>query len=167
MNGERVERLKERYRYGEWSTAQAMPLIAAVPISSLLGPEWVLDHVDVVEAGESAAGAQEPRAWQAVWRSAKGEQAVSAHLRRCASVNEAREHLLQLLDEFQSPLVERVTGSGAVGDVTFAPPGDRALLFSTSNLVVLVRSVGRDPVAARGLAVTMLARLREGAPSAR
>jgi hypothetical protein len=165
MNGERIERLKQRYRYAEWSSAEPKPPIATVPVPSLLGPEWVLDHVDVVETDETAVGAPDPRAWQAAWRSAKGEQAVSAYLRRCASAAEASEHLLQLLDQFQSPLVERVAGANAVGDVSFAPPGDRAVLFAVSNLVALVRSVGRDAVSARGAAVTMLARLREGAAS--
>jgi hypothetical protein len=166
MNGERIERLKDRYGFGEWSSAGPQPPVGRVTVASLLGPEWVLDHVDVVETAEAPAGAQEPRAWQAVWRSAKGELAVSAYLRRCESPGEAREHLLRLLDQFQSPLLERAGGSASVGDVAFAPPGDRAVLFAASNLAALVRSVGRDPVGARAVAVAMLTRLREGTASA-
>jgi hypothetical protein len=157
MNAERIERLKERFRYREWAGGTERPPIAEVVVEGLLAQEWRVDHVDRVEQEGHPPG------WLAVWRAARGEQAVALDLYRCASAGEAREYLLRLLDQFQSPHVVRIEGREGVGDVAFAPPGDRALVFVAANVVALVRSVGREPVGVRAIAAGVAARLERPA----
>lgn len=152
MNSERLERLKERYRYREWSrVASEQTPLDRVTLEGLSLPDWKLDHVDFVEV------AGYPPAIHSVWKreARENDQALSLSLYRCPSTEAAHEFLLRLLDDFQSPQMAMVQGSGAPGDVAFAPPGEHSLLFAVANVLVLLRNAGRDlvPVAPVALAV--------------
>ncbi|HVR99124.1 MAG TPA: hypothetical protein VMW27_21070 [Thermoanaerobaculia bacterium] len=141
MNAEHLEQLKKRHRYDEWSggtEGQGSGASQVLRVPEDLLPQWRLHHADVLR--------QEglPPMTQSIWTRGKDE-ALSVEIWECASTAAARELLLTLLGEFESPLVERITGPGSVGDVSFGQ-GEHMLLFARGNVVVQVRNAGRELV---------------------
>ena len=140
-DAQRLERLKKRYGYDEWPPAAGGEL-RGVRIGEDLLPEWRLDHADVLR--------QEGRPPMTHAILTRGEgAALSLEVWECASAAAARDLLLALLDEFESPEVERVTGPRSVGDVTFGY-SEHMLLFARANLVVRVSNAGRELVPVEG-----------------
>jgi hypothetical protein len=137
MGAERpsLDRLKKRYGYEEWRGGQEAGTVRGVRPEDLL-PGWQLDHADPLrEEGY-------PPGTRAILVRAGREEALALEVWECASVAAARELLLELLDQFESPLVERAEGPAAVGDVAFAH-GAHAVLFARANVVVRLRNAGR------------------------
>jgi hypothetical protein len=145
MNAERLERLKKRYDYDRWPQGNEGPGTSEprpVPPAEEMLPDWRLDHVDrLQEEG------MPPRS-HALWTRG-GDVALAVEIWDCASPAAARELLLALLDQFESTLVERVTGPGSVGDVAFAH-GEHMLLFARGHRVVRIRNAGRELVLVAG-----------------
>jgi hypothetical protein len=141
MNAERLERLKKRHRYDEWSAGaegQGNGAPRDLRVTEDLLPQWRLDHADVLRREGL------PPMTQAIWTRDK-EEALSVEVWECASTAAARELLLTLLGQFESPLVERVAGPESVGDVSFGH-GEHMVLFARGNIVVQVRNAGRELV---------------------
>lgn len=92
----------------------------------------------------------------ALWQDAGGdpETALRLEVYECPSREAAHELVIELLANFQSPLIER-RQEPPVGDVAFAAPGDTALLFARGNVVMVLANAGRNLVPVSGLAVRL------------
>jgi|tagenome__1003787_1003787.scaffolds.fasta_scaffold20419364_2 hypothetical protein len=150
MNAERLERLKKRYGWEEWGEVPAgrketSPLAARVDEG--LFPGWKLQRTDPL-SGEGLPGGI-----RTMWVRDEGA-VLSVEIWQCASPAAARELLLQVLEQFESPRVERAQGAAAVGEVAFVH-GEQTLLFARGNLVVLVRNAGARIVSVLDAARTL------------
>lgn len=149
-NAERLERLKARYDWDRWGQPTGGEL-RGVRVGADLLPEWRLEHVDEVQAEGR------PPLRHALFTRDR-DVALSVEVWECTSTAEARAFLLELLDEFESPLVAQATGAAAVGDVAFVH-GEYMALFARGNLVVRLGNAGRELVAVEGPAREIAARL--------
>ena len=80
--------------------------------------------------------------WQQV---TSAEALLRLDLVEAASATAARELLLELLGQFQSPQIQRLADPPA-GELAFSAPGDTVILFSRANVVAMVRNAGRRVV---------------------
>jgi hypothetical protein len=81
---------------------------------------------------------------QTIWRHTRWPDVLlKVDVFESASQDDARDLMVWLLAEFESPLVERKEG---IGDVGFGERGSHVLLFTRANLVYLLRNIGRRPV---------------------
>ncbi len=139
MNAERRERLMKRYRWDEWGAPAAgkpeTPLLA-VRVDERLLPGWKLQRTDPLPAEERDRSG----GIRTLWMGEEGA-VLSVEIWQCASPAAARELLLEVLGQFESPQVERAQGAAAIGEVAFVH-GEQTLLFARENLVVLVRNAG-------------------------
>jgi hypothetical protein len=88
-----------------------------------------------------------------VWRHGDAtDEVISLRIVECTNAAAAREQLLEELGNFQSPVIQRLSGPNAVGDVAFGL-GDTMILFVRANMVVVILNAGRKVVA-----VTVIAR---------
>lgn len=149
----RLEHLRRRYGYGDWSGKGRSDIpseAGRVDLKLLSLPGWRLQHVDVLEDQPGR------RVSQSIWSlEAEGkDEVLSIDVYECASRQDAHDFLLELLDQFQSPLIDRLT-QDAPGDVAFAHPGGYAVVFAVANLVIVLRNAGRELVPVTGLARTI------------
>jgi hypothetical protein len=78
-----------------------------------------------------------------IWRhTRRSDVLLRVDVFESASLDDARDMMVWLLGECESPLIERKEG---VGDIGFGERGDRVLLFCRANLVYLLRNIGRRP----------------------
>jgi hypothetical protein len=91
-------------------------------------------------------------ATRSIWRSPERADAlVRLDLVETASPAAAQELLQRLLGEFEAPEVARQE-EPAAGEVSYAMPGDTAVVFTRANVVAMVRNAGRDVVPVTGFA---------------
>jgi len=146
--------LKRRFNYEVWQVKRGEDEGRLVSRVSLRGdelPGFAAHRIQRIESGENF-----PAYVRSIWQQSKseGDVLITMDLYECASTSAAREFLLRLLGEFQSPEVERQT-PGTVGDVAFVYPGDTMLLFSRRNVVVWLRNAGPQVVSVMPLAQTI------------
>lgn len=146
--------LKRRFNYEVWQAKPGENEGRPVSRVTLRGdelPGFVAQRIQRVEAAENF-----PAYVRSIWQQSKseGDVLITMDLYECASTSAAREFLLRLLGEFQSPEVQRQT-PGTVGDVAFVYPGDTMLLFSRRNVVVWLRNAGPQVVSVMPLAQTI------------
>ncbi len=139
MNAERLERLRKRYGWDEWGTPAAgrpetPPLV--VRADEQLLPGWRLQRLDPLPAEER----NRPGGIRTLWAGDEGA-VLSVEIWQCTSPAAAREQLLEVLGQFESPQVERAKGAAAIGEIAFVH-GEQTLLFARENVVVLVRNAG-------------------------
>jgi len=90
---------------------------------------------------------------QSIWRDAlQPAVLVRLDIFECVSQADARERVVWLLGECQSPLIAPANG---VGDVAFGSRHDGVLLFVRANLVYLLRNVGTRATSTRGAALAL------------
>ena len=83
---------------------------------------------------------------QSMWQEdAAADALLRVDLLEASSGTAARELVLELLGEFQSPEIKRVADPRA-GELAFSGPGETAILFARANLVAMVRNAGRRVV---------------------
>lgn len=133
---EGLEYFADRYGFDDWRESRAEEALF-VWLFFLGGEELPGRRAARIESDEAPGW---PPATHSLW---VGEEETSPPVRvdvyETRSPEEAREHLLRQLGEFESPALERRDGPG---DVAFGTAGDRALVFARANLVVLVRNAG-------------------------
>ncbi len=145
MDTELRDNLERRHAYESWQNRNALSENLFVWRFFLSGneiPGWQAHRIQAVEA------AGWPPGIQSIWHQppAETETLLRVDVFECASRADAHAFLIQLLGEFQSPLIGRRT-EGAIGDVAFSHPGDAGLLFARANLVLLIQNAGRELVA--------------------
>jgi hypothetical protein len=100
-------------------------------------------------------------AWLALWKplDRRGRVLLRVDLIDTAGPDAAREQLLGLLGEFESPLIQRYFQS-PVGDIAFGPPDETAVVFLRANVVVALRNAEREVVPLVGPALYIDNQLR-------
>lgn len=155
MNAQRQEKLRKRYGYDQWGRPAQGGEVRGVQVDQGLLPGWKLERADPVRDEEGR------RALRSIWTRGEGaEEILDVEVWECGSAAEARDVLLEVLDEFESPHIERIEGPG---EVAFAQrDSDAVVLFVRANLVVRVRSVGRNVLPVRETARELDSRLTAG-----
>jgi hypothetical protein len=148
MDAALIAALKDRHRFAEWSAPE--PVAGAFLVwRHFLGgrelPGWRAHRIQRVEAPGF------PPAHQSIWQRAdgRGQILLAFDVHETASAADAREFLVRLLAEFQSPLLERIP---AIGDVAFTVPGEGAIVFARANLLVALRNAGAETISLGDLA---------------
>src|SRR5258706_11019826 len=94
-----------------------------------------------------------------MWEGAPAaETMLRLDLIEASSGTAARELLLELLGQFQSPQIQRVANPPA-GELAFSAPGETVIVFSRGNVVAMVRNAGRRVVAVADFARLVDSRL--------
>jgi hypothetical protein len=144
VEAEGLDAFRERHRFDEWrdtpATGQALHIWRFFLGGRELPGRRAL-RIETVEApGISPA-------IRSIWTADEEEAIDTPHFRvdlyEAPSRVEARELLLRLLAQFQSPLVERKS-INAPGELAFGMPNDYSLVFTRGNMVVLALNAGRQ-----------------------
>lgn len=141
--------LQDRYDYGAWRDVdETEPSLVGIGFR-FQGDElegWRVHRTRTVQV----VGA--PPATLSIWSPVnEGGGLLAVDVYESATGEAARSMLLQLLGEFEGPLLER---ESALGDVAFRA-GAGAIVFVRGNYTVLVRSVEREPVDPTPIAVRL------------
>jgi hypothetical protein len=131
MQAAERDALKDRHGYREWAGKSSTPDRSVRDLSLTAGelPGLRLERAD------RRADTQPPRL-TSFWSRAGTQAVVRIDFFECASVADAHEYLIDVLNEFESAAIVRRTDV-AIGDVAFGT--DSVVLFARSNVVVLVR----------------------------
>ncbi|HJQ35461.1 MAG TPA: hypothetical protein VJ866_25135 [Pyrinomonadaceae bacterium] len=151
----KLEYLKQHYGFEEWrgrETLQESLLIWKFFPGADDLPGWQPQRVQRVITPDAEKGSVSESAWgrgdgpaaiQSLWQQSEGSEALlRLDTFECASRSEAKEHLLRLLGEFQSPALRRA--DTVAGDVAFTFSKETVVLFARANLVLLLRNAGRS-----------------------
>lgn len=136
MDERQREFLVKHYLASEWLQARSAQgtVVGISPTGSEI-PGWTLVRAQRKED-------RKPPFIHSMWRRDEaGEELISVRITEAADPAAAREHLLEELGDFESPVIQRRTGPGAVGDVSFGL-GDTMILFALANLVVVILNAG-------------------------
>jgi hypothetical protein len=138
------KQLQARFDFASWkqapSEAAEISTRGLIQVGSELGG-WTARRVQAV----TVSGAR--GAYQSMWQQgASAETLLRLDVIEAVSAAAAREVVLELLGQFQSPEIRRLPASPP-GDLAFGAPGDTVMLFARGNVVVMVRNAGRAVVA--------------------
>lgn len=133
------QQLEDRFDFAAWKSAPDSPpdlsTRGLIEVGSEIGG-WTAHRVQPV----SVAGAR--AAHQSIWQQgASAETLLRLDVVEAPSAAAAREVVLELLGQFQSPQIQRLLDPPA-GDLAFGAPGDTVILFARANVVVMVRNAG-------------------------
>jgi hypothetical protein len=131
--------LKERFDYGAWkdhATTQEELFIWQFFLSGNEFPGWRPYRIQPLPQGGAL------RSTQSIWQRPENrdDTLLSVLVHELPSREEAHEHLITVLGEFQSPLVTR-SEQEVIGDIAFIH-GEYTILFARANLVFLIRNGG-------------------------
>jgi hypothetical protein len=158
------EQLQKRFNFETWKAAPRGS--AEISTAGLfdVGSElatWTVRRADRV----NVPGAR--LAHRSMWQQARSADVLlRLDLVEAASAAAARELLLELLGQFQSPQIQRLADPPA-GELAFGAPGDTVILFSRGNVVAMVRNAGRQVVPVMDFARLVDARLGQGTAASR
>lgn len=145
MDTSKLEYLKKHYAFDEWRDTNRLNenlLIWKFFPSENELPGWQPRRIQQVGLPD-AEHTDGPQAIQSIWQQAEGETETLLRVDtfECGSRTEAHAYLLQVLGEFQSPMLKRT--ETVKGDVAFTFPGETVVLFARANMVFLLRNAGR------------------------
>ena len=146
MDERQREFLVKHYSASEWLQAQSAPgtVTGMIPGGSEI-PGWTLVRAQRKEDTK-------PPSIHSMWRrDDSAEELIAVRITDCANAAAAREHLLEELGNFESPIIQRRTGPDAAGDVSFGL-GDTMILFALANLVVVILNAGPKVVSVTPIA---------------
>jgi len=155
MDERQREFLVQHYSAFEWLQAQSAQgtVTGVIPNGSEI-PGWTLVRTQRKEETK-------PPSVHSMWRRDEaGEELISVRITESANVAAAREHLLEELGNFESPVIRRRTGPDAVGDVSFGL-GDTMILFALANLVVVILNAGPKVVSVTSIAKALETSIRQ------
>src|ERR1700681_2876222 len=150
------EFLSARHAVEEWPDPTPGMIDGPDP-TSLVMEGWSLVQRRSVRIPEARS------AWLGLWErnDSGGTVLVRIDLTDTTGQQAARSRLLELLGEFQSPLVQRYY-QAPVGDIAFGPPDETMIVFTRANVVVALRNAERDVVPVIGVAIGIDEQLRAG-----
>jgi hypothetical protein len=175
-----LEYLNRQFRTDEWLTPPAQRENVFVwrfaPETAIKGleplrvqrveaPPEVTDVLGGAEASITRATQHSPlRITDSVFAPGGGDEGQLITLRtiECDSRAAARAQLLQVLAEFQGPIVER---TDVAGEVSFAAPGYTTIAGVRGNLVFILRNGGSDLVDLSRIATELDQRLSAESPA--
>ncbi|HEX6510293.1 MAG TPA: hypothetical protein VF221_21905, partial [Chloroflexota bacterium] len=84
-----------------------------------------------------------PPSIESIWIPDSGDTdtLLSVDVFQCSSLSAAKDFLLRMLGDFQSPQITR-RADDTPGDVAFSGPGDSHIIFARANLVIAIRNAG-------------------------
>ena len=140
MDPARRDQLSERYGFREWLGTRAPTkniFIWGLAFGGNELPGWQLQRTQLIPG--------QVHAIHSVWlqKATRGPALLVVDAYECSSRAAAQEVLLDLLGDFQSPLVERLREPPA-GELAFGPPGDALAVFVRGNVAVVVRNGERE-----------------------
>jgi hypothetical protein len=148
------EQLRKRFDFKAWKSApRGVAKVSTgglIEVGSALGSWTAIRAAPISVPGARAAHLS---MWQ---QGASSEALLRLDLVDGASATAAREMVLELLGQFESPQIQRLPNPPA-GDLAFGAPGNTVIVFSRGNVVAMVRNAGR-----RVVPVTEFARLVDG-----
>jgi hypothetical protein len=160
MDESQASHVRAQFAYESWAEPtreEAGAPTVAIPTGGDVLRDWEV----VATYGLPVEGARS--ATQAVLRRPRNDATMlRVDLIEMPTPQEARAMLLQLLGEFESPLLRRRPDQ-RVGDVAFEMPGQTTVLFARRNVVVMVRNAGPEPVPVLDAASEVDARLQPAA----
>ncbi|TMC52419.1 MAG: hypothetical protein E6J20_12205 [Chloroflexi bacterium] len=144
--------LRHRFDFDTWKTAPRavaeLSIGGLIEVGSELG-RWTVRKMQPLKVPGTRAASQSM--WQ---EDAAADALLRVDLLEASSGTAARELVLELLGEFQSPEIKRVADPRA-GELAFSGPGETAILFARANLVAMVRNAGRRVVQVTEFAKTL------------
>ncbi|MCP4896348.1 MAG: hypothetical protein GY906_05180 [bacterium] len=157
INQQRLTRLKQRFGFNQWSDSERPPYGGSpdeIDITRLVSG-WHL-----ASSGVDAADGL-PRSVRTLWQVEEGdfERVLVLDIYDCESDFSAKEFLLEQLDQFESPLMERLEGTEQMGDVAFSHPGRFVTLFAQGSRVAVIKNAGAEPVPTLEIAHQVATRL--------
>jgi hypothetical protein len=156
MNETVRKQLQERFDFAAWkeapSGAAEISTRGLIEVGSELGG-WTARRVQPVNV--PGARAAHLSMWQ---QGASAENLLRLDVTEAPSASAAREVVLELLGQFQSPEIRRLPDPPA-GELAFGAPGETVILFARGNVVVMVRNAGRRVVAVTDFAHVVDGRL--------
>jgi hypothetical protein len=164
MDAQLIAALKARHDFEGWNEpepGQPSFLVWRYFLGGRELPGWRAHRIQPIGVPGS------PPAHHSVWQrtDGRGQVLLALDVYECASGADAREFLVRVMAEFQSPLLERLQ---TVGDVAFALPGEGAIAFVRGNLVVILRNAGDETIPlgdlARRFDENLRARPQDGGP---
>ncbi len=162
IDQERLARLKQRFGFDQWVAGEDSPskVPEKVDVEDLI-PAWNL------AGSESDDMPGRPPGIRSLWQAKKGDhgRVLALEIYECETESAARELLLELLDQFQSPLMERLEGAELMGDVAFSHPGRYVALFVRGRRVVVLKNAGSEPVSTIEVARQVDGYLNRGKPA--
>jgi hypothetical protein len=158
------EQLRNRFDFKAWRSAPRGAVKVStgglVEVGSELG-RWTARRAAPINVPGARA------AYLSMWQQgASSEALLRLDLVESASATAAREVVLELLGQFESPLIQRRANPPA-GDLAFGAPGDTMILFSRGNVVAMVRNAGRRVVPVAEFARLVDGRLSSGSRASR
>lgn len=150
MSTQLEDHLKRRHEFEGWRGRNTMAENLLVWRFFLSGSEFIgWEPLRIQSAG--TPGGQP--GFQSTWKRPGGgpDALLRLDVFECNSRLAAHEFLIQVLGEFESPLLAR-DGKTDVGDVAFGIPGGRSIVFARANLVISVRNAGRELIPVTELA---------------
>lgn len=155
MDERQREFLVQHYSALEWLQARSAEgtVMGIMPKGSEI-PGWTLVRTQRKEETK-------PPSVHSMWRRDEtGDELISVRIIECENAAAAREHLLEELGNFESPVIQRRTGPDAVGDVSFGL-GDTMILFALANLVVMILNAGPKVVYVTSIAKALETSIRQ------
>ena len=154
------EQLQRRFDFDSWKSAPRGAAEVAIGGVAEVGSElgrWTARRAEPVNVPRARAASL------SMWQQADSVEALlRLDLIETDSATAAREMLLELLDQFQSPQIQRVVDPSA-GELAFIAPGDTVILFARGNVVALIRNAGRRVIPVAEFARLVDGRLQKGA----
>jgi len=148
MDPQHLAALEQRHGFDSWrapDTEQDSFFVWRYLIGGRELPGWRPHRIQRVDAPGVPPG------HHSIWQrtDGRGRVLLAMDAYETVSAAAARQLMITLLAEFQSPLVERDAG---LGDVGFTVPGEGAVLLARGNLVVLIRNAGEETLALNDIA---------------
>lgn len=167
IDQERLARLKKRFEFDRWPVSEDSPpgeSPSEIDIENLI-PGWTLASSEAGDTEGLPPGVRLLR--RSLWQAKEGDRdrVLALDIYECGSESAAKEFLLEQLDQFESPLMERLEGAELVGDVAFSHPGRYVALFARGRRVVVLKNAGSEPVPTLEIARQVDAYLDRGGPS--
>lgn len=135
-----LDDLKRRYHFADWQGINTLPLHLLLWRYRLRGtelPGWQVRSARLLALSQAVR--LQPTLWQRPFAGRSDPLRVDAY--EYSWRDAAHEGLLRLLGEFTRPDLSRIVDA-ELGDIGFASPDARAVLFARANLVFLLAAPG-------------------------
>ena len=142
---QQIDDLKKHHQFKDWCGQTSLKENHFIWRYFLRGnelPGWQNEYNQTIELPEQV------RLIQSIWQrpgTDREQTSLRVDTYECASRVEAHEFLIQLLGQFQIPVMERQK-EAAVGDVAFANPQETSLVFARANVVIRISNAGRESI---------------------
>jgi hypothetical protein len=147
MDAEQREYLQKRYRASDWSSRdkRSHRVIKDFNFDGSEIRRWKMQRARRDQQAK-------PPAIHSIWSHGDStSELLAIDVFECSSVKAAHDQLIEALGNMESDAVNRRADKGSPGEITFGL-GDAMILFSRSNVVVLIRNAGPTVVPVSGVA---------------